>query len=374
MVDSQIITLVSLARDKSKEARGKLVENITDLFLSDSGRLNEHERALMSDILAKLIQTVEADLRKELSHALADSTVQFGEVALLLANDNADIARPILERSKLIQDKDLIDIIRMRTDEHRLAISIREGLSVDVSDALIEYGNEDVIEGLLKNGDSNLSGQAMEYLVAESRRLDRYQEPLLNRDDLPSELAHKMYWWVTAALRKRIVTEFDVDPLVVDDLLQQATTRALVVQGEGKGAVAKAQKMVHRMNKNEELTHQFLLQSLRQQRIPVFVAGMSELAHVDYDTAWQVFNDVRCESLAILAKAIGVGRSDFTSMYLLLTKARDGTEMRPANELKNILDLFDSVEEKTAIGAIQYWQQNKAYQMAIEELDEASVG
>ena len=374
MVDSQIITLVSLARDKSKEARGKLVENITDLFLSDSGRLNEHERALMSDILAKLIQTVEADLRKELSHALADSTVQFGEVALLLANDNADIARPILERSKLIQDKDLIDIIRMRTDEHRLAISIREGLSVDVSDALIEYGNEDVIEGLLKNGDSNLSGQAMEYLVAESRRLDRYQEPLLNRDDLPSELAHKMYWWVTAALRKRIVTEFDVDPLVVDDLLQQATTRALVVQGEGRGAVAKAQKLVHRMNKNEELTHQFLLQSLRQQRIPVFVAGMSELAHVDYDTSWQVFNDVRCESLAILAKAIGVGRSDFTSMYLLLTKARDGTEMRPANELKNILDLFDSVEEKTAIGAIQYWQQNKAYKMAIEELDEASVG
>ena len=37
-------------------------------------------------------------------------------------------------------------------------------------------------------------------------------------------------------------------------------------------------------------------------------------------------------------------------------------------------NIIDSVEEKTAIGAIQYWQQNKAYQMAIEELDEASVG
>jgi uncharacterized protein (DUF2336 family) len=374
VVNDQIKTLVSLARDKSKEARGKLVENITDLFLSDSGRLNDHERALMSDILAKLIQSVEAELRKELAHALADSNVKFGEVALLLANDDADIARPILERSKLIQDKDLIDIIRMRTDEHRLAISIRDGLNPDVSDALIEYGTEDVIENLLKNTDSNLSGQAMEYLVAESRRLDRYQEPLLNREDLPSELAHKMYWWVTAALRKRIVTEFDVDPLVVDDMLQQATSRALVTQSEGNSAVAKAQMLVQRMASNEELTHQFLLQSLRQQRIPVFVAGVSVLAKVDYETAWQVFSDARCESLAILAKAIGVGRSNFTSMYLLLTKARDGTEMRPANELKNILELFDSVEEKTAIGAIQYWQQNKAYRVAIDELDEVSLG
>ena len=374
MVAKHIETLISLAHDKSKEARGKLVENITDLFLSDGGRLNEHERAIMSDILSKLIFTVEASLRKQLSQALADSGVEMDEVALLLANDNGDIARPILEKTELLHDKDLIDIIRMRTDEHRVAIAIRDGLSSEVSDALIEYGNEDVIENLLKNNDSNISKRAMEYLVAESRRIDRYQEPLLNRDDLSSELAHKMYWWVSAALRKRIVTEFDVDPLVVDDLLQQATSRALVIHSEGNSAVVKAQKLVHRMYENDELNHQFLLQSLRQQRIPVFVASMSELARVDYSTAWQIFSDERCESLAILAKAVGINRSDFTSMYLLLTKARDGMQVRQANELNNILELFDSVEEKTAIGAIQYWQQNKAYKMAVEELDNVNTG
>lgn len=374
MVDKHIEKLISLAHDKSKEARGKLVENITDLFLSDGGRLNDHERAIMSDILSKLIYSVEAELRGQLSQSLADSQIELPEVALLLANDNADIARPILERTNLLQDEDLIDIIRMRTDEHRLSISIRDGLSVEVSDALIEYGNEDVIEQLLKNTDSNISKRAMEYLVVESRRIDRYQEPLLNRDDLSSELAHKMYWWVSAALRKRIVTEFDVDPLVVDDLLQQATSRALVIHTEGNSSVAKAQKLVHRMYESDILNHQFLLQSLRQQRIPVFVASISELARVDYATAWQIFNDKRCESLAILAKAIGINRSDFTAMYLLLTKARDGTQMRQPTEINSILELYDSVEEQTAIGAIQYWQQNKAYKTAVEELDNVNVG
>ena len=371
VVDKQLTELLGLARDKSSQARSRLVENITDLFLSDEGRLNEHERALMSDILSKLITSVERKLRAEISEALADSKMELTEVAILLANDEADIARPILERSQLVKDEQLIDIIRKRTDEHRLAIAIRDGLGSEVADALVEYGNEDVIEALLKNKDADLSSQAMEYLVSESRRIDRYQEPLLSRDELPAQLAHKMYWWVSAALRKKIVTEFAVDPLVVDDLLQQATNRALVAHGAGDSAVAKAQALVRRMASNRELTHQFLLQSLRQQRIQVFVAGISELAQVDYDTAWQIFTDKRCESLAIMAKAIDVDRTDFTSMYLLLTKARDGAEMRSPGQLKNILELFDTVDQSTALGALQYWQQNKSYKMAIEELENA---
>ena len=370
MVDQKVMKLVDLARDRSREARNELVENITDLFLTDEGRLNEHERALMSDILTKLVSTVEASVRRELADVMAKSEVQLPDIVKLLANDDASIARPLLETSKLLKDIDLIEIIRMRTDEHRLSIAIREQVDEGVSDALVEYGSHDVIETLLKNTDSNISQRAMEYLVAESRRVDRFQEPLLSREDLSSELAYRMYWWVSAALRKKIISEYKVDQVELDSLLQKATNQALVEQSEGDGVVVRAQKLVRRLGESGQLTNQFLLQTLRQQRIPVFVAGISELANVNFHTSWHIVNDQHGDSLAVLAKAVGIDRNEFTSMFLLLTKARDGHEAKSPGVLKQILDLYDAVTAETAQGALQFWQQEKVYQIAVDELDD----
>lgn len=166
MVSKELQDLLLLAKEKSSEARSRLVENITDLFLSDDGRLSEHERALMSDILGKLVGQVETEIREELAATLATSSLELPEIATLLANDEVEIARPILEHSDLLKDPDLIEVIRMRTDEHRMVIAMRETVSEPVSNALIEYGSEDVIEALLNNHDSNVSKRAMEYLLS----------------------------------------------------------------------------------------------------------------------------------------------------------------------------------------------------------------
>jgi len=365
----QVLKLVNLARDRSKSARSELVENITDMFLSEDGRLSEHERALMSDILSKLISSVEKSLRKQLSESLARSDAQLPEVAEVLARDDIDIARPILEKSNLLKDQKLIEIIRIRTDEHRLSIAIRENVSEEVTDALVEYGSQDVVEALLKNPDANISKWAMEYLVAESRRVDRFQEPLISRDDLPSELAYRMYWWVSAALRKRILSEFQVDPVLLDDAVQKATHQAIVEHGDGTNSTfIKAQRLVRRMNENDELTHKFIIQALRQQKIAVFVAGLAELANIDFQTAWQIFSDKRSETIAVLAKSISMDRTDFSSVFLLVSKARGSASVHSPGELKAVMDMYDKINYRSARGALQFWQQNKTYQEAVDAL------
>lgn len=369
MVDHTLTSLVELAKDKSAQARRRLMENITDLFISDDGRLSEHERALMQDILGKLIGSVETDLRRELSESLVKTGIDLPELARMLANDEIEIARPLLEESKLLRNEDLVDIVRMRTDEHRISIAVREEVSEDVADALVEYGNEDVIETLLRNADAAISERAMAYVVAESRRVDRFQEPLVLREDLPPELAYRMYWWVSAALRKQIVTEFEVDPSVLDQALHRAAKNVLVDQQKGGGVYVQAQRLVRRMAETGDLTVQFLVNSLRQRKIAVFVAGLAELGNVDFRTAWRIFSDSGGESLAILARAIGIDRNQFTSIFLLIAQAREGQSVRSPSVLKRILELFDSVTVENARGALQYWQRDSAYQIAVEELE-----
>jgi len=373
VVSKELQELLVLAKEKSSGARSRLVENITDLFLSDDGRLSEHERALMSDILGKLVSQVEAEIRKELANTLVNSNIDLPDIATLLANDELEIARPVLEKSSLLKDPDLIEIIRMRTDEHRMVIAMREDVSESVSNALVEYGSEDVIEALLNNHDSNVSQRAMEYLVAESRRVDRFQEPLLNRSDLPGDLAYKMYWWVTAALRKKILSEYKVDPVAFDHAAKRAAQTAMVDQGDDQqSAYVRAQRLVRRMMESGELTVQFLINALRQQRVAVFVAGLAELGGVSFRIAWRIFSDKSGDSFAILAKAVGIDRSQFTSIYLLVVQAREGTGAKSPGVLKDILTLFDATSEENAKGALQVWQRDFAYQEAIEELDKVS--
>ena len=62
--------LVGLARDKSVEGRKRLVAVVNDIFFSDHSTLTDYERALITDILHRLI----GDLIEPVRRALRDLT------------------------------------------------------------------------------------------------------------------------------------------------------------------------------------------------------------------------------------------------------------------------------------------------------------
>ncbi|WP_321392394.1 DUF2336 domain-containing protein [Emcibacter sp.] len=363
--------LIRLAANKSVSARNELVENITDLFLSPGGRLNEHERALMNDILSKLILNVEHHVRKELARRLAESVDLSGELVSMLANDKIDVARPLLEKNPLLHDAQLIEVIRNRTDAHRLAIAVREFVSADVSDELIEHGNEDVVEALINNGSAEISEASLEYLVAESKSFDRFQEPLLGRQDLPPALAYRMYWWVSAALRRRIVKEFDVDETLLDDAIEMATKHSLQQTGEEDGVMDKALKLARKLDEEDRLNATFILQSMRQEKVNLAVAGLSQMAGLNVKIVWRAFRERTGESLAVIAKSIGLSKEEFTSLFLLVMQTRSGGKARATSLLKSILTMYNDIKAANAKAAVRHWQRDLGYQDALTDMKEA---
>src|SRR3546814_14322899 len=94
------------------------------------------------------------------------------------------------------------------------------------TDTLFPYTT--LFRSLLENADAEISGATMEFLVEESRRVDCYQEPLLHRHELSPDLARRMYWWVSAALREHFSRHFEIDPDALDDQLEDEIGRAHV--------------------------------------------------------------------------------------------------------------------------------------------------
>jgi uncharacterized protein (DUF2336 family) len=60
-------------------------------------------------------------------------------------------------------------VIKLRTEEHMLAVTMRQSVSEKVSDELVETNREPVIISLLKNTNAKISANTMEYLVEQLR-------------------------------------------------------------------------------------------------------------------------------------------------------------------------------------------------------------
>ena len=318
--------LFRLASQKSKEGRTGLAQTISDLFMEGGRVLTERERVLMFDILHKIISDVEKSVRKSLSEAIAGQMDLPPDLAEVFANDDVEVAFPILSRSKVLHDFQLIEVIQHRTLEHQLSIAIRSNISESVCDALVEKGDESVIRKLLENKNAEISKKTMEYLAEQSKRVDSFQEPILRRDDLEPGLAKKMFLWVSAALRKYIIENFQLDKSTVDDLMEKV---AMAQSGtdeakKSNGAHAKADELAKDLTKENLATTDLLLSSLRDGEVSLFLTLFAKITGLRDTLVKRIVFEPGGDGLAIACKAVGINNENFLIIFDLSRKARPG--------------------------------------------------
>lgn len=369
----KLANLLDLARDKSVTAREELVETVSDLFFDDNRILTDHERALMTDILRQLIHDVEMAVRRKLADRLADQPNAPHELVLTLANDEIEVAHPILLNSDVLHDAELIEIVRHRTLEHQLAVAMRRSLDEPVSDALVETGNKTVIQTLLENENARISRATMEYLVEQSAQIDEFQNPLLHRPDLGGELATRMYWWVSAALRQHILTNFDVDPDALDETIEDSVVESMADDDDSGGERdqgSAATALADRLADEDSITPQLLIQALRQGEISLFQSLFGKLANIRPQLVRRLMFEPNGEALAVACKALRVEKADFASIFLLSRKARPGDKSVDPDELTRALAMFDRVMPDGARRVLARWQRDPKFAEAIARIDD----
>ena len=372
--------LLKLAQDRSIEGRKRLIGSISDVFSEHSTEMTEREHALMNEILRKLVREFEMSVRKELAERLAAKENAPHELIVTLANDEIEVARPILLRSTVLRTPELIEIIQNRTREHQMAIAMRRSVDEVVSDALVETGDTDVITTLLQNPKAQITEAALIYLVDEARRVDSYQEPLVRRNDLPEKLARKMFLWVSAALRHHILEHFDIDPGELDDELESAaiapeTGTGADIRGDGQERhVVPAQKLAQRLAMNDQITPDILVQSLRRGEIALFEAIFGQISGLTSPRLQRVLYEPSGKDLAICCRALEIGRSHFSVLYLLTRKGQAGAAVADPREVAKVMSYFDRVEVTAARTVLRQWQRNPEYLEAIEEVEEQRYG
>ncbi len=364
---SDVEDLISLARDKSQQGRSELFSAISDLYSGENRILTETDRALMTDIMRSLIKDVEKVVRRTLADQLAEQPDAPSELVVLLANDEIEVAHSILVKSEVLRDAELIEIIQQRAMEHHLAIASRHIVSEPVSDALVTTKNENVIERVLFNPGAALSAETMDHLVEQSRTVSRYQEPLVHRQDISPQLAKKLYWGVSAALRKYIVENFEIDPNDLDETIETAVKGAF---GEKCELPCQDAKEGVRESTEDAQDSYGLVKMIRDGNIVEFIDKFTSLSGLRLGLVRRILFEQGGESLAIVCKAISVDMHTFSAIFVLIRPGRLGYKQVDPEEVSNAVSFYDQTDVNSAKALLRHWQRDPGYLNALRLVDQ----
>ncbi len=365
MATMSIHDLANMVEKESTASQDHLAESIAELLASQGDSLSDREKALMAGMLRQLLGEVETAIRRNLAERLSRMPNVPAEAIEYLANDEIDVARPVLIHSDILNDASLIEIIRHRTLEHQLAISMRRSVSEQVSDALVEAGHERVIVGLLENQTAKISAKAMAYLVEQSRRVDSYQNPIVERHDLPPELAQRIYAWVSEGLRAKVATRFSLDRAALDNALAASGDEAWREDQHSPDATG---ELVDEIVENQGIQPERLLEFLRDGEIPLFEEAFGRLVGIDRHLVRRLIYEPGGEGIAVACRARLVKKSDFASIFILSRQARPGDQSVQQGEVRRVLELYDRLHPRRAKAVFAAWQRNPQYYVLRSDL------
>jgi uncharacterized protein (DUF2336 family) len=371
--DPALKELLQLARDNSIPSRNQLVERLGDLYF-ESSPSNTAERDLMAEILRDLVRDVEKAVRSKLARKLATDPNASSELITMLANDEIEVAHPILLNSDVLGDADLIDIIHHRTVRHRHSIAGRKAVSEPVSDALVGVGEISVIEALIKNHGADISPETMAALVEASKQIVSYQGPLLDRSDLTPQLARRMYWWVSAALREHIANNLEIDLTELDTKIVGTVTEILgeepaqELPSDGLDALAK------KLLEARSITPELLIETLRGHEFSMFEALFSQLIGLNKALIRRFVLETGGEALAIACRSANITKADFTSIFLLSRSARPGEKVVDPTELSRAMAFYDRITPDTARKVVERWHLDPDYLEALRRVRDRRGG
>ena len=194
------------AEEDGPEHDARIFGEVTDLFLSNVGRLGDSQIAAVDGVLAHLVDRVEAATVIQLSEALSTiDRAPIQTVRRLAFHEQPQVAAPVLRHSVCLSDADLLEIVKSRGQQHLLAICDRKALNEALTDALMRFGDVNVSNALARNtGCFSECGYAT--LVGRAERDEGLAEKLGVRLDIPGSLLRELIVKVADVVRARFLT------------------------------------------------------------------------------------------------------------------------------------------------------------------------
>ena len=285
-----ISSIKRLDKEATVDVRAEVADKIGYGFVNRQFNVNEKRIAI--EIFRLLVNDVEKMVRKALSVRLAETLEAPHDVIIKLANDEKEVALPVLQNSYVLSEMDLIDITRKSQDIEILStIAGRDTVSRELSDALIEKSNSAVTGALVQNKSASIDENGLHKIYTSFSESVTMLESIAKRGALPVALAEKLFMSVSDEVQKILQRQYNIAYQDAEDAASYV--RELATLGLGDEALPHMEMtdLVRHLHKNGRITPSIIVRALCMGNMRFFECAMAELVDIPIANARILITD-----------------------------------------------------------------------------------
>lgn len=349
--------IANLRADPGPGARADIAQRLGSAL--DSTLLTDDELRTAQDIICVLAKDIEVEVRRALATSLRRSTRLPRTAAVAMANDVDTVALPILASSLVLTNDDLLKIAKSGSSAAQTAIASRKNVAEDVSEALVEHGNETTITMLMRNPTSRVNEKTFNLALDRFGQSDPVMRSMTHRPSLPIAITERLVTMVSDELQHYLVTHHNVPRSLAMQLTTSSREAAVLRVSEGNSE-ENMQSLAEQIAARGRLTPTLLLRALNKGDMPFFEAAFAQLASIPLENARTLIHAAGEKSFASLYRASDLPKNLLPAFRAMLdvsqeTGPRDTEGFRDAviARLKTIAQGSSSAEMKLLLDCIQ---------------------
>ena len=346
-------TFRALNEDVHSGEREQLFRNMAQLFAYVSDRCDDEQVAQYDEVLCQLAELVEVEARVHVAKLLAPLERAPGTVVVKLANDDIEVAKPLLEFSNVLSDDDLIDIIANQGDEHRKAIASRGHVSERVGEAIAEHGGTGAVVQLVRNLNAELGQAALDKLVERAGKDPQIADDLRGRAEIDWKSLRGEIDSVAGRVLETLGNAHSpIDPVAADKVNAVVYTRLRNRAGFNANEWKVAYNQVKALSDRKQLNDRALARFARFGYGHHAAAALSVMLKIapEVMVKWLAMQDYAAISVAL--KTLGINADLFSGVIATLP----WRDLPSDADKKNILTRYDALTRDEARGIFDLWR------------------
>jgi uncharacterized protein (DUF2336 family) len=306
-------TMAAIASDPSSEARGKLLVAMGEMVF-DRRQPTASEVSALCSVAKLLLKMADDGARSEFAGKIATSRLVPRDMVFLLLQDKVIVAGPLLQKSPVLSDDDLLAFAESLTDDRLQFVAQRDKLGKALVEILVSRGNETVQLAISENTSAELSAKSLQVLIGKAETSEPLCRSLVRRTEVSKSDAERLVHLITKMLKARMKAQAKspIEPAAMPVIeVPEAPRPAKPAQKASVGDLI-ARIRAGQMGADEALT-----QLADDDRFNDLTALISNLSRMDDISVMRLLVRADANGIGMILKALELSDRTFAAIVAL---------------------------------------------------------
>jgi uncharacterized protein (DUF2336 family) len=272
--------------------------------------LTDNDRAAAEGAMIMLLDDPSPLVRQALADVFASSDQAPPTIVHALASDQPDVASPLLERSPLFLDTDLVDAVASGDPARQVAVAGRELLPCAVAASIAEVGCAESCLVMLENPDAELVAFSLDRIVARHGHLAVIRDALLARPDLSAPTRQALVAKLSQTLADFITLREWLAGERAQKITKEACEKATIAVAADTES-GEMRPLIRHLRDSGQLTAGLVLRALLSGNLPLFEEVLAELTGISLARVVGIVHDRRGFGFRAIYERAGLPASTY---------------------------------------------------------------